>query len=319
MEIIGDAFLRVTGPCYVALGVTLIAAVAHLLLTVILPTVARDSGDVASPSSFLAHAATFFVFFNILFNYVMCVRRDPGSPTSKDVQLMCAEAGAAVRRWCHKCRCPKPELAHHCNVCRRCVLKMDHHCPWMNNCVGHRNYRYFFNFLAWLWVGCLVTAVVAGDALFDFSTAPVDGNPTTPSRTFFDRLRAVDVEVDGGVGGVGNGGARGHGHGLNSDEKKAALFSFFLACSIFCAMCLMWWWHVYLVLTAQTTIDYYSFREKRREARARGETFRNPHDLGWVRNWQETFDERGKYWWVTWAAPRLKPHRGTGVPIAPEA
>ena len=97
------------------------------------------------------------------------------------------------------------------------------------------------------------------------------------------------------------------------------MFSFFLACSIFCAMCLMWWWHVYLVLTAQTTIDYYSFREKRREARARGETFRNPHDLGWVRNWQETFDERGKYWWVTWAAPRLKPHRGTGVPIAPEA
>ena len=80
MEIIGDAFLRVTGRCSVALGVTLIAAVAHLLLTVILPTVARDSGGVASPSSFLAHAATFFVFFNILFNYVMCVRRDPDPP-----------------------------------------------------------------------------------------------------------------------------------------------------------------------------------------------------------------------------------------------
>ena len=149
---------------------------------------------------------------------------------------MCAEAGAAVRRWCHKCRCPKPGRVHHCSVCGRCVLKMDHHCPWMNNCVGHRNYRYFFNFLAWLWVGCLVTAVVAGDALFDFSTAPVDGNPTMPSRTFFDRLRAVDVEVDGGVGGVGNGGARSRPQ-APLFEKKAALFSFFLACSIFCAMC----------------------------------------------------------------------------------
>ena len=31
---------------------------------------------------------------------------------------------------------------------------------WMYNCVGHNNYRYFFNFLAWLWLGCLVT--VAG-------------------------------------------------------------------------------------------------------------------------------------------------------------
>ena len=238
---------------------------------------------------------------------------------------MCAEAGAAVRRWCHKCRCPKPELAHHCNVCRRCVLKMDHHCPWMNNCVGHRNYRYFFNFLAWLWVGCLVTAVVAGDALFDFSTAPVDGNPAqgpprraAPSRTFFDRLRAVDVEVDGGVGGGGNGSARGHGHGLNSDEKKAALFSFFLACSIFCAI-------VPDVVVARLLGAHGADHDRlllvqgeAKGGRARGETFRNPHDLGWVRNWRETFDERGKYWWVTWAgAARLKAApRHRDVPIA---
>jgi hypothetical protein len=41
------------------------------------------------------------------------------------------------------------------------------------------------------------------------------------------------------------------------------------------------------LLTAQTTIDYYNHRERRVEAAKRGETYRNPFDLGAVRNWQE--------------------------------
>lgn len=71
-------------------------------------------------------------------------------------------------------------------------------------------------------------------------------------------------------------------------------------------------WHVYLVLTAQGTIDVHSNRSAARAARAKGKTWRNVFDLGYKRNWQERFDSRGRWWWVTWLLPRLSPPKGNG-------
>ena len=208
----GDAFLRSVGPCYVLLGFWLVFSVAYSLLCVVLP-LTRDLRTWQGLGTF---AAVAFVFFNIGFNYVMSVRTDPGSPTQRDVQVMCAEAGAAVRRWCDKCRCPKPDLTHHCSVCKRCVLRMDHHCPWIHNCVGHRNYRYFFNFLFWLWCGCMVTVWhTGGEALGDGGISVFGLTRVGGGGAF--RGDGLIVFRRGGQGGQGGPGVPGGRSGLNAD------------------------------------------------------------------------------------------------------
>lgn len=53
------------------------------------------------------------------------------------------------KRWCKKCRRPKPPRAHHCKTCARCIPRMDHHCPWTSNCVGLQTFPHFVRFLAY--------------------------------------------------------------------------------------------------------------------------------------------------------------------------
>ncbi|KAK9326736.1 DHHC palmitoyltransferase-domain-containing protein [Lipomyces starkeyi] len=49
--------------------------------------------------------------------------------------------------YCTVCRIWRPARAIHCRDCDSCIDFMDHHCVWLNNCIGARNYRYFFCFI----------------------------------------------------------------------------------------------------------------------------------------------------------------------------
>uniref|UniRef100_H2Z7S2 Palmitoyltransferase n=1 Tax=Ciona savignyi TaxID=51511 RepID=H2Z7S2_CIOSA len=49
---------------------------------------------------------------------------------------------------CGLCGLQRPVRARHCRECKHCVRKFDHHCPWVTNCIGERNHRWFWCFLA---------------------------------------------------------------------------------------------------------------------------------------------------------------------------
>ena len=176
--------------------------------------------------------------------------------------------GASEWGWCLKSNQPKPPRSHYDHVTKNLVLNMDHYCPWMFNTIGYLNYRYFCNFLFYVWVsmvyGTLLTAIPFSNMNGMRVRDQVKMSKEAGFETVQHMLRMVPIPED----------------------RTALTFAFMLCLSIGIAISVLGGFHMYLMLSAQTTIEFHGNFAKRRGASKRGSKWNNPYSVGWRNNFR---------------------------------
>jgi len=102
-------------------------------------------------------------------------------------------------------------------------------------------------------------------------------------------------------------------HRPRSEDHGPIVFSCVLALSVSIAVGILLFWHVYLIATGQTTIEWYNNRMHTADARKRGATYANPWDLGFVSNVGMVLGTRSdpfKWMWWIWPTRALPPGDG---------
>lgn len=189
------------------------------------------------PTTSLASLTALYVFLSlgVVTTTVVSTLTDPTDPAikrkqgSKSSQLTVEAPCPSFPKLCLKCETHVGFRSKHCGVCGRCTAEFDHHCIWLNNCVGRRNYRWFFVTI------CLVEAAVAVQA---YSGAQLVGVIMTQGLDKSEILEKYSVQDRGYLF-------------LSSIVLVVALSVFILMCNGF-----LLFFHIYLRVRGISTYEY---------------------------------------------------------------
>lgn len=150
---------------------------------------------------------------------------------------------------CTVCKLDRPQRCRHCTKCGTCVLKMDHHCPWLRRCIGHANYKYFVVFLFYSASGLVYKAVT----LVPFAVNLFQNQAAGPCTVVVVSFTALLIVI------------------------LAALIV------AFCGF------HLFLIGTARTTIEFLSRHDKARASK-------HDYDAGIYKNIQAALGHNPLFW-----------------------
>ncbi|KAH7288940.1 hypothetical protein KP509_31G051500 [Ceratopteris richardii] len=137
---VGRHLMKDFSPSGVAIVVVTVAHTS-LVLTLLLMASARDPGIV--PRN--AHPPEPEDESSSSSDYSGAMTPRLRLPRTKDVIVN----GVVVKtKYCDTCMLYRPPRCSHCSICNNCVERFDHHCPWVGQCIGRRNYPYFFGFVS---------------------------------------------------------------------------------------------------------------------------------------------------------------------------
>lgn len=128
----------------------------------------------------------------------------------------------------------------------------DHHCPWLGNCVGYGNYAYFFKMLAFFWLGCVYVVLVSLPP-FLTTLGPQVRVTTLQPEPATAGVVSLETAADAAAAGTRPNPLASTG-GFGVDTRITLCF---VVCfSVGIAVAILFSWHVYLLLTNQTSIEY---------------------------------------------------------------